>query len=83
MIFTLSSLAHRPSKAGHQEDRDVEGRVAMHIWCIWQNRKDAVWNKHSVSAVHIGQQSVIAWQNWCAAKQHQPCIIQQPQAQEN
>ncbi|MCH79551.1 hypothetical protein A2U01_0000302 [Trifolium medium] len=27
-----------------EENIKVAGRVAVHLWCLWQNRNDKVWN---------------------------------------
>ncbi|PNY07456.1 hypothetical protein L195_g003952 [Trifolium pratense] len=60
-------------KTGYsKEDSNMAGRVAMHIWCLWQNRNDKVWNDHAINALQIGQQSFNSWQAWLEAREMQP-----------
>ncbi|MCI07057.1 hypothetical protein A2U01_0028120 [Trifolium medium] len=40
------------------------GRVAVLLWCIWQNRNDWIWNAHKRDATQLGQQAYVMWQEW-------------------
>ncbi|GAU23341.1 hypothetical protein TSUD_237950 [Trifolium subterraneum] len=40
------------------------GRVAMLLWCIWQNRNDKLWNDNVQTPRQIGRYAFDAWNDW-------------------
>ncbi|GAU14651.1 hypothetical protein TSUD_97150 [Trifolium subterraneum] len=43
------------------EISDTVGRVAMLLWCIWQNRNDKLWNDNVQMPRQIGRHDFDAW----------------------
>ncbi|GAU41854.1 hypothetical protein TSUD_366010 [Trifolium subterraneum] len=43
---------------------DTVGRVAMLLWCIWQNRNDKLWNDNIQMPRQIGRHAFDAWNDW-------------------
>ncbi|GAU51952.1 hypothetical protein TSUD_417350 [Trifolium subterraneum] len=43
------------------ESSDTVGRVAMLLWCIWQNRNDKLWNDNVQMSCQIGRHAFDAW----------------------
>ncbi|GAU48250.1 hypothetical protein TSUD_174880 [Trifolium subterraneum] len=46
------------------ESSDIVGRVAMLLWCIWQNRKDKLWNDNVQMPRQIGRHAFDALNDW-------------------
>ncbi|GAU26741.1 hypothetical protein TSUD_317390 [Trifolium subterraneum] len=46
------------------ESSDTVGRVAMLLWCIWQNRNDKLWNDNVHMPRQIGRHAFDAWNDW-------------------
>ncbi|GAU35307.1 hypothetical protein TSUD_389320 [Trifolium subterraneum] len=46
------------------ESSDIVGRVAMLLWCIWQNRNDKLWNDNVQTPRQIGRYAFDAWNDW-------------------
>ncbi|GAU13396.1 hypothetical protein TSUD_126920 [Trifolium subterraneum] len=46
------------------ESSDTIGRVAMLLWCIWQNRNDKLWNDNVQMPCQIGRHAFDAWNDW-------------------
>ncbi|GAU49866.1 hypothetical protein TSUD_366220 [Trifolium subterraneum] len=46
------------------ESSDIVGRVAMLLWCIWQNRNDKLWNDNVQMPRQIGRHAFDAWNDW-------------------
>ncbi|GAU15745.1 hypothetical protein TSUD_235580 [Trifolium subterraneum] len=46
------------------ESSDTVGRVAMLLWCIWQNRNDKLWNDNVQMPRQIGRHAFDAWNDW-------------------
>ncbi|GAU51576.1 hypothetical protein TSUD_414250 [Trifolium subterraneum] len=46
------------------ESSDTVGRVAMLLWCIWQNRNDKLWNDNVQMPRQIGKHAFDAWNDW-------------------
>ncbi|GAU12061.1 hypothetical protein TSUD_00260 [Trifolium subterraneum] len=46
------------------ESSDTVGRVAMLLWCIWQNRNDKLWNDNVQMSRQIGRHAFDAWNDW-------------------
>ncbi|GAU47759.1 hypothetical protein TSUD_387180 [Trifolium subterraneum] len=46
------------------ESSDTVGRVAMLLWCIWQNRNDKLWNDNVQMPHQIGRHAFDAWNDW-------------------
>ncbi|GAU22461.1 hypothetical protein TSUD_123480 [Trifolium subterraneum] len=46
------------------ESSDIVGRVAMLLWCIWQNRNDKLWNDNVQTPRQIGRYAFDAWSDW-------------------
>ncbi|GAU39232.1 hypothetical protein TSUD_396790 [Trifolium subterraneum] len=46
------------------ENSDIVGRVAMLLWCIWQNRNDKLWNDNVQTPRQIGRYAFDAWNDW-------------------
>ncbi|GAU47873.1 hypothetical protein TSUD_404450, partial [Trifolium subterraneum] len=46
------------------ESSDTIGRVAMLLWCIWQNRNDKLWNDNVQMPRQIGRHAFDAWNDW-------------------
>jgi hypothetical protein len=50
------------------EAKQVAGKVAVMLWCIWQNRNNFVWNNNKMSAQQIGMQADHMWHEWAMAQ---------------
>ncbi|GAU34086.1 hypothetical protein TSUD_255820 [Trifolium subterraneum] len=50
------------------EDKQVAGKTATLLWCIWQNRNSNVWNNNKLSAQQVGIQAVHLWNEWAMAQ---------------
>ncbi|GAU12879.1 hypothetical protein TSUD_73660 [Trifolium subterraneum] len=46
------------------ESNDNVGRVAMLLWCIWQNGNDKLWNDNVQMPRQIGRHAFDAWNDW-------------------
>ncbi|GAU41378.1 hypothetical protein TSUD_398150 [Trifolium subterraneum] len=46
------------------ESSDTVGRVAMLLWCIWQNRNDKLCNDNVQMPRQIGRHAFDAWNDW-------------------
>ncbi|GAU20296.1 hypothetical protein TSUD_337770 [Trifolium subterraneum] len=46
------------------ESSDTIGRVAMLLWCIWQNRNDKLWNDNVQMPRQIERHAFDAWNDW-------------------
>ncbi|GAU28280.1 hypothetical protein TSUD_256080 [Trifolium subterraneum] len=46
------------------ESSDIVGRVAMLLWCIWQNRNDKLWNDNVQTPRQIERYAFDAWSDW-------------------
>ncbi|GAU25945.1 hypothetical protein TSUD_16830 [Trifolium subterraneum] len=46
------------------ESSDTVGKVAMLLWCIWQNRNDKLWNDNVQMPRQIGRHGFDAWNDW-------------------
>ncbi|GAU40629.1 hypothetical protein TSUD_190060 [Trifolium subterraneum] len=46
------------------ESSDIVGRMAMLLWCIWQNRNDKLWNGNVQTPRQIGRYAFDAWNDW-------------------
>ncbi|GAU48314.1 hypothetical protein TSUD_405310 [Trifolium subterraneum] len=46
------------------ESSDIVGRVAILLWCIWQNRNDKLWNDNVQMPRQIGRYAFDAWNDW-------------------
>ncbi|GAU46665.1 hypothetical protein TSUD_184530 [Trifolium subterraneum] len=46
------------------ESSDTVGRVAMLLWCIWQNRNDKLWNDNVQMPHQIGRHAFDTWNDW-------------------
>ncbi|GAU33334.1 hypothetical protein TSUD_165990 [Trifolium subterraneum] len=46
------------------ESSDTIGRVAMLLWCIWQNRNDKLLNDNVQMPRQIGRHAFDAWSDW-------------------
>ncbi|GAU19620.1 hypothetical protein TSUD_383140, partial [Trifolium subterraneum] len=46
------------------ESSDTVGRVAMLLWCIWDNRNDKLWNDNVQLPRQIGRHAFDAWNDW-------------------
>ncbi|GAU38783.1 hypothetical protein TSUD_163580 [Trifolium subterraneum] len=51
-IFTICS----------NESSDTVGRVAMLLWCIWQNRNDKLWNDNSNNVSGTTDADLVRWE---------------------
>jgi hypothetical protein len=43
------------------ENKQVAGKVAVLLWCIWHNRNNKVWNNNTITAQQIGMQAAHMW----------------------
>jgi ribonuclease HI len=50
------------------EAKQIAGKIAVMLWCIWQNRNNFVWNNNKMSAQQIGMQADRMWHDWAMAQ---------------
>ncbi|GAU22732.1 hypothetical protein TSUD_138570 [Trifolium subterraneum] len=82
-LSSFNNVAELLLNICNNEDENIAGRVAMLIWCIWQNRNNTIWNNNSNSALQVGQQAFQAWQQWFDAQKLHNRGVQQPAEQQN
>ncbi|PNY13385.1 ribonuclease H [Trifolium pratense] len=82
-LSSFNNVAELLLNICNHEDENTAGRVAMLIWCIWQNRNDMIWNNHSNTALQVGQQAFHAWQQWFDAQKLHNRVVQQPAEQQS
>ncbi|GAU30590.1 hypothetical protein TSUD_392810 [Trifolium subterraneum] len=50
------------------EHKQVAGKIANVLWCIWQNRNNKVWNDTKINAQQVGLQASHMWHEWPAVQ---------------
>ncbi|MCI09498.1 pentatricopeptide repeat-containing protein, partial [Trifolium medium] len=50
------------------DNKQVAGKIAVLLWCIWQNRNNEVWNNSKLSAQQIGMQAANMWNEWATVQ---------------
>ncbi|GAU44727.1 hypothetical protein TSUD_88120 [Trifolium subterraneum] len=46
------------------ENKQVAGKMATLLWCLWQNRNNKVWKNNKLSAQQVGVQAAHMWNEW-------------------
>ncbi|GAU12533.1 hypothetical protein TSUD_182470 [Trifolium subterraneum] len=62
--YQQSNAMNRIFAVCSNESSDIVGRVAMLLWCIWQNRNDKLWNDNVQTPRQIERYVFDAWNDW-------------------
>ncbi|GAU26476.1 hypothetical protein TSUD_294450 [Trifolium subterraneum] len=62
--YQQSNAMDRIFAVCNNESSDIVGRVAMLLWCIWQNCNDKLWNDNVQTPRQIGRYAFHSWNDW-------------------